>query len=103
MHDWLFANQNAWASAGDAAAQFRTQALALGADGATYDACVSDAKTQAAIQKDLKDGSTAGVRGTPAFFIAKNTAGEKATPKVISGALPYDQFAQAIEQVMAGQ
>ena len=34
LHDWLFANQNGWANAGDAAAQFRTQALALGVDGA---------------------------------------------------------------------
>jgi protein-disulfide isomerase len=104
LHDWLFANQNVWASAQDAAAQFRKQALAIGVDGARYDACLNDAKTGEAIQRDLKDGQTQGVRSTPAFFITKNTAqGQAGTPKVISGALPYGQFAQAIEQVIAAQ
>jgi protein-disulfide isomerase len=102
LHDWLFANQNTWASAQDAADQFRKQAVAIGADGAKYDACLTDAKTDAAIQRDQKDGSALGVRGTPAFFIVKNTAeGQKATPNLISGALPFDQFAQAIDQALA--
>ena len=66
------------------------------------DACLNDAKTDAAIQKDVEDGSAQGVRGTPAFLIVKTGAdGQK--PKAISGALPFDQFAQAIEQVIAGQ
>jgi len=104
LHDWLFANQNTWAGGQDAADQFRKQALAIGADGARYDACLTDAKTEAAIQRDLKDGTAQGVRGTPAFFIVKNTPeGQAATPKFISGALPYDQFAQAIEQVIAAK
>ena len=104
LHDWLFANQNGWSSAQDAADQFRKQALAIGVDGTRYDTCLNDAKTSEAIQRDLQDGQTRGVRGTPAFFIAKNTAqGQAGTPKVISGALPYDQFAQAIEQVIASQ
>jgi protein-disulfide isomerase len=104
LHDWLFANQNVWANARDAADQFRTQAVALGVDGARYDVCLNDAKTGEAIERDLKDGQARGVRGTPAFFIVKNTAeGQAATPKAISGALPYDQFAQAIEQVIAGE
>jgi protein-disulfide isomerase len=104
LHDWLFANQNVWANARDAADQFRTQAVALGVDGARYDVCLNDAKTGEAIERDLKDGQERGVRGTPAFFIVKNTAeGQAATPKAISGALPYDQFAQAIEQVIAGE
>jgi protein-disulfide isomerase len=104
LHDWLFANQNTWAGAQDAADQIRKQALAIGADGAKYDACLTDAKTEAVIQRDLKDGAAQGVSGTPAFFVVKNTAqGQAATPKFISGAVPFEQFKQAIEQVMAGQ
>jgi protein-disulfide isomerase len=104
LHDWLFANQNTWASAQDAADQIRKQALAIGADGAKYDACLTDAKTEAAIQRDLKDGTAQGVRGTPAFFIEKAAAaGQAATPKFISGALPFDQFAQAIDQALAAK
>jgi protein-disulfide isomerase len=104
LHDWLFANQDAWAGAQDAAAQFRAQAVAIGVDGAEYDACLTDAKTEAALQRDQKDGAAQGVRGTPAFFIVKSKAeGQAAEPKFISGALPFDQFAQAIDQALAGQ
>jgi protein-disulfide isomerase len=102
MHDWLFQTQNTWAGAQDASAQFRKQAVAIGADGAKYDACLTDAKTNAAMQRDQKDGTAQGVRGTPAFFIVKNTTdGQAATPKFISGALPFDQFAEAIDQALA--
>ena len=104
MHDWLFETQNTWTGANDAADQFRKQALAIGADGAKYDACLTDAKTDAAIQRDQKDGAAQGVRGTPAFFIVKSKAeGQAAEPKFISGALPFDQFAQAIDQALAAK
>lgn len=104
LHDWLFTNQNGWANAQDAASQFRQQALALGADGGQYDACLTDARTQAAIERDLKEGSTRGVRGTPAFFLSKAGAqGQAADVKTLSGALPYDQFAQTLEALLAAQ
>jgi protein-disulfide isomerase len=104
MHDWLFETQDTWAGAKDAADQLRKQAVAIGADGAKYDACLSDAKTDAAIQRDQKDGAAQGVRGTPAFFIVKSKAeGQAAEPKFISGALPFDQFAQAIDQALAAK
>lgn len=99
LHDWLFANQNAWASAQDAADQFRKQALAVGVDAGRFDACVNDAQTQAVIQKDLQEGAALGVRGTPAFFLSK-AADAAATPKALSGALPYAQFVQAIEALL---
>jgi protein-disulfide isomerase len=62
MHDWLFETQDTWAGAKDAADQLRKQAVAIGADGAKYDACLTDAKTDAAIQRDQKDGAAQGVR-----------------------------------------
>ena len=102
MHDWLFANQDAWSSAQDAADQFRKQVLAIGADGSKYDACLNDAKTQAIVDKDLQDGSAAGVRGTPAFFLTRVKGGQPAgDPKPLSGALPFDQFSQVIDDLLA--
>ncbi len=102
MHDWLFTSQATWSSAQDAAGQFRQQALAAGADGSKYDACLNDAKTQAVIDKDLKDGAAVGVRGTPAFFLYKMNDGQPAgAPKPLSGALPYDQFSQVIDDLLA--
>ncbi len=103
MHDWMFANQNRWANvdAQAAADQFRQQALAFKVDGGKYDACLTDAKTDAAIQRDVQEGTTLGVRGTPAFFLNKLDAqGKPTTTKSISGALPFDQFDQTIKSLL---
>ena len=83
LHEWLFANQAAWSEAQDAAAQFRTQAIGLGADGGKYDACLSDAATEARIQRDMLEAQSLGVQGTPAFFI---------NDWFLSGAYPFEEF-----------
>jgi protein-disulfide isomerase len=103
MHDWLFANQNRWAnaSAKDVGDQFRQQAVAFGVDGAKYDACLKDAKTDAVIQRDTQDGQKLGVNGTPAFFLQKVDAdGKIVSTKGITGALPFDQFDQTIKSIL---
>lgn len=104
MHDWLFPNQQGWqsSSADVAARQFRDQALAIGVEAGAYDACLTDAQTEAAMQRDLQAGAERGVRGTPAFFIEKLGAdGQVAETRPLSGALPFDQFSQAIEGLLA--
>ena len=103
MHDWLFANQNTWASAQDAAEQFRKQALMIGADAGGYDACLKDAKTEAAIQKDQREGSVRGVTGTPSFFLSRTNDQAGASPAPLVGAQPYAQFAQAIDALLAAK
>ncbi len=94
MHDWLFANQNTWASAGDAANQFRKQAVGFGVDGSKYDACLTDPKTDARIQRDVDDGTKMGVQGTPAFFI---------NDWLLSGAYPFSEFQKVIAKAEQGQ
>jgi len=103
MHDWLFPNQQGWqsSSADVAARQFRDQALAIGAEAAAYDACLTDTQTEAAMQKDLQAGAELGVRGTPAFFIEKLGAdGKVVETRPLSGALPFEQFSQAIDALL---
>ena len=101
MHDWLFANQNTWANAKDAADQFRRQAVIFGVDGGKYDACLKDAKTEAAIQRDMQEANQLGVRGTPAFFLQKLDAqGKPTVTKNVSGALPFDQFDKTLQTLM---
>jgi protein-disulfide isomerase len=101
MHDWLFANQAAWSEAQDAAAALKAQAVTLGVDAAKYDACVADAKTDAAIKADMADGTSRGVSGTPAFFLSKVDAQGKASDtKPIVGAVPLEQFAEAIKGLL---
>ncbi len=94
MHDWLFTNQSTWSSVQDAAVEFRTQALAAGADGAAYDKCFAAAETESHIKKDLADGLAQRVQGTPAFFV---------NDWFINGAVPFQQFQQTIEKAIAGQ
>ncbi len=94
MHDWLYANQSVWASAADAASQFRKQAVGIGVDGGRYDACLKDAKTDARIQRDVDDGAKMGVQGTPAFFI---------NDWLLSGAYPFSEFQKTIAKAEQGQ
>jgi protein-disulfide isomerase len=96
MHDWLFANQNDWVqlAATDAAKKFRDQAVAFGADGAKYDACVAASDSQARIMRDESDGSNMGVQGTPAFFV---------NDWFVDGAVPFDQFKTTIDKALQGQ
>ena len=104
MHDWLFETQDAWAGAQDAADQFRAQAVAIGVDGAKYDACLTDAKTDAAIQRDQRGRGSAGRARHPGVLHREGRSRRAGRdPKFISGALPFDQFAQAIDQVIAGK
>ena len=93
MYDWLFKNQETWGPTADASAQFRAAAVAAGVDGVQYDACTGDPTTEAHIRHDVQEGSTRGVRGTPAFFIDNCT---------ISGALPFEEFQATIEKAKKG-
>ena len=93
MHDWLFANQATWSSAPDALDQIRKQAVALGVDGAKYDTCLVDAATEARIQRDVQDGTAAGIQGTPAFLI---------NDWFLGGAYPFSEFQKTIEKAQQG-
>ncbi len=56
--------------------------------GYNIDECMDSGKYSDEVQKDLSDGSAAGVQGTPGFFI---------NGRSLSGAQPYSIFRQMIE------
>lgn len=58
-----------------------------------FDACLDDGKYTAEVDKDLADGAKAGVNGTPTFFI---------NGRVLSGALPLDEFKKIIDAELGG-
>jgi protein-disulfide isomerase len=87
MHDLLFSKQQEWSGRNDADQIFTGYAGELGLDTATFTECLSSNQHEAAIMADLNEGSGFGVTGTPAFFI---------NGLLVSGAQPYDVFAQAI-------
>jgi protein-disulfide isomerase len=64
MHDKLFTNQQ-----GLTEDFFKSSAKELGLDESKFVACLGDASVKAMVDKDLEQGTAAGVEGTPSFFI----------------------------------
>lgn len=83
MHDALFANQSALQ-----VEQLKEQATKLGLNAEQFNTCLDSNKHAATVQTDLKEGQAAGVNGTPAMFI---------NGRFISGAVPFEQVAQVID------
>lgn len=79
--------------------------MALGADAARYDACLTDAATQAAIQRDMDEAARLGIRSTPTFVLQKVDPQGQIQGKEdrVVGALPYQDFAKKIEALLAAQ
>jgi len=72
----------------------KLQAIATeaGLDRAKFDACLEKQEFKAAIDKDIADGTAAGVSGTPAFFI---------NGRSLSGAQPFEKFKEIIDEEIA--
>ena len=102
LHDWLFQNQGVWEGAQDVETLFRNQAVTLGADAAAYDACIANPATAAKVQSDMAEGAALGVRATPTFFVYQMENGQPVgEARPLSGALPFAQFSQVIDEVLA--
>ena len=80
MHDKIFQNQQALSTE-----NLKAWAKELGYD---ITSCLDSGKFRSEVQKDSSDGQSAGVQGTPAFFI---------NGKLVSGAQPFSVFKQAID------
>jgi len=86
-HDVLFANAPKASSE-----QLKVYAQEVGLDVAAFKQCLVSGKDQAAVQKDIDEGTRAGVTGNPGFFI---------NGRLVSGAQPLDRFMQIIEDQLA--
>ena len=84
MHDKLFES-----GVSQGVESFKQYASQIGLDTTEFNDCLDSGKNYDEVQKDLRDGSAAGVRGTRAFFI-------NGIP--LSGAQPFGAFEQLIEQ-----
>jgi protein-disulfide isomerase len=71
----------------------KSYAKQLGLDTEAFNQCLDSDKYSSEVQKDEQEGITAGVQGTPAFFV-------NGTP--LSGAQPYSVFQAAIDAALAG-
>jgi protein-disulfide isomerase len=98
MHDVLFQNHKALH-----VEQLKGYAHRLGLDATTFDACLEQGRYAAEVQKDLEDGTAAGVQGTPGFFLGKTRSDDTIQGVFIRGAQPIAAFQQAIERLLGGK
>jgi protein-disulfide isomerase len=100
MHDRLVANVRSLN-----AKTMPEHAQALGLDGARFQQCYDSGKYAARVRSDMSEGMKAGVSGTPMFFLGlttDNLASWKAT-KSLMGAVPYSEFKEALDGLLAGK
>ncbi|MFH0804617.1 MAG: DsbA family protein, partial [Patescibacteria group bacterium] len=83
-HDKLFDNQ----PSGFSVDKFKQWAKDLNLDTAKFNGCLDSGTYAKKVQADEQEGQQKGVNGTPATFI---------NGQLVSGALPYDTFTQAID------
>jgi protein-disulfide isomerase len=96
MHDLLFANQAM------AAQRLSDYASLLALDQREFKECLRVSKHKNLIERDLKDGQSAGVGGTPTFFLGTIQDGANTVHilKVLHGALPFERFQETINAVV---
>ena len=85
-HDKLFSSQSALD-----VASLKSYASQLGLDTATFDQCLDSSKYAQEVQKDLQDGTSYGVDGTPAFFV---------NGLLVVGAQPFASFQTIIDAAL---
>ena len=92
MHTKLFEEQEAWSGRANAAELFAGYATEIGLDGERFAACLENHETAAAVEADMEEALSAGITGTPAFLV---------NGRLVSGALPFEAFEQAVESAIA--
>ncbi len=83
-HDKLFDNQQALNTS-----DLKQYAKEIGMDSVKFNECLDNSRMASEVQKDIEDGQSYGVSGTPTFFI---------NGIELVGAQPYSAFEQLINQ-----
>lgn len=95
MHEILFKNPK-----GLSVKVLKRYGQDIGVDGDKFNDCLKSGKYSREIEREIADGTKAGVRGTPSFFIGPSGSGEKITGKMVRGAQPLSRFRQVIENLL---
>ena len=88
MHDKLFDNQ----ASGFSVDKFKQWAGEIGLKTNQFNDCLDSGKYASKVGADEQEGQAKGVNGTPATFV---------NGELISGALPYESFKQAIDTILS--
>ncbi|MEK6900593.1 MAG: thioredoxin domain-containing protein [Nanoarchaeota archaeon] len=86
MHDLLFEK-----GVTGGVTAFKQYAKQLGLNTAKFNTCLDTGAMASEVQKDMADGSAAGIQGTPGFLV---------NGQLISGAQPFSVFQQVIDAAL---
>lgn len=90
----LFEEQGSWTRAEDPVAALAQRAALAGLDRATFDACIQDqAATDALLTRVIASRDAFGIEATPTLIVNE---------RKVEGAMPYDEFADVLEQAYGG-
>lgn len=95
MHDTLFENPRDFSLPA-----LKQLAQKIGLQSEPFDRCLESGKYAPEVEKEIVEGTEAGVRGTPSFFIGSTGSGERITGTMVTGAQPLARFKQIIESVL---
>ena len=94
VHEALFAAPEALS-----AQWVRKTVLGLGVNAASYDTCIKDPRTRAAVDADIAEADRLGITGTPGFVVAQASGG-KLEGTVLVGAQPTNAFSARIDALL---
>lgn len=84
--------------------QYPDYARKLNLEAFAFDLCLSSGNQTAKINRGIASGQSVGINATPSFIITKTDRGDIVNGgNIITGAQPYDQFKNAIEQALAAK
>ena len=85
-------HQKLWGASDLSTEKLKAMAGEVGMDQKKFDECLAKQEFKAVIDKDIADGASVGVSGTPAFFI---------NGRMLSGAQPFEKFKEIIDEELA--
>jgi protein-disulfide isomerase len=97
MHDRLFENPSRLDDK-----TIRSGAEAIGLDTSTFESCLVAESTRRQLEADAALAESLGVKGTPAFLVAKTRPdGTAIGIEWIGGAVPYKRFREVLDKAQA--
>ncbi|MBN1402822.1 MAG: thioredoxin domain-containing protein [Anaerolineae bacterium] len=100
MHDELFGRQSEWNRLPDPSEFLTTLAEEIGADKATYEACVDTGDALERVQESVAAAQALGMSATPNFRFTRSEDGET---YALVGAQPLAVFRQWLDALLAGE
>jgi protein-disulfide isomerase len=85
-------HEKLWGASDLSTEKLKAMAGEVGMDQKKFDECLAKQEFKAVIDKDIADGASVGVSGTPAFFI---------NGRMLSGAQPFEKFKEVIDEELA--